>query len=204
MKFIPGNFYKESSAITLLLANAYPILGAIFLGWNVFEIVILYCIETFIIGLYNIAKMIKVPAGKNGTIQKFFFIPFFLVHYNAFVFAQTFFVFIFFTEIIKDKGDLPLTQIALGIVILFCSHGYSFYKNYIKKEEYKNAELGKLMFQPYGRIIIQQITVIVGGMFIMMMKSPLPLLIILVALKTIFDLVAHFKGHNSLVVGRNS
>lgn len=48
----------RSSAIALLLANAVPLLGVVFLGWDAFSVVALYWFENVIIGAVNVLKMI--------------------------------------------------------------------------------------------------------------------------------------------------
>ena len=56
---------KDKSILMLIVVNLFPIIGVIFLGWNIFEVVILYVLETFIIGLFNILKMFFVKDGGN-------------------------------------------------------------------------------------------------------------------------------------------
>jgi hypothetical protein len=51
------------------------------------------------------------------------------------------------------------------------------------------------MHQPYQRIVVMHIAIIVGGIFVMQLDSPLPLLIILILLKIFFDLYFHKKSH---------
>ncbi len=48
----------RSSAIALVVANAVPLLGVVFLGWDAFSIVALYWFENVIIGAVNVLKMI--------------------------------------------------------------------------------------------------------------------------------------------------
>ena len=48
----------RSSAITLLVANAVPLLGVVLLGWDAFSVVALYWFENVIIGAVNVLKMI--------------------------------------------------------------------------------------------------------------------------------------------------
>jgi hypothetical protein len=48
----------RSSAIVLLAANAVPLLGVLFLGWDAFSVVALYWAENVIIGAVNVLKMI--------------------------------------------------------------------------------------------------------------------------------------------------
>jgi hypothetical protein len=48
----------RSSAIALVLANAVPLLGVVLFKWDAFQIVAVYWIESVVIGLISILKMI--------------------------------------------------------------------------------------------------------------------------------------------------
>ena len=50
--------------ISLLIANAIPLWGVIFLGWDAFYIVLLYWTENLIIGFYNVLKMADPETGE--------------------------------------------------------------------------------------------------------------------------------------------
>jgi len=46
------------SLFALLVANAFPIAGVLFLGWKVFPLVLLYWLENVVVGGFNVAKML--------------------------------------------------------------------------------------------------------------------------------------------------
>src|SRR5262245_33291059 len=89
----------KQSDYFLILANLLPVIGVLFLGWNPKEIFIVYCLETVIIGIYNVIKMGIVTAvrktdmwynqGSAQRVSGLFFIIFFIVHYGMFVAIQT-------------------------------------------------------------------------------------------------------------------
>jgi len=54
--------------------------------------------------------------------------------------------------------------IMLGVFIV--SYGIRLTTDFILSGEYKATSLGYLMFQPYGRIFVQQVTVILGSMLL--------------------------------------
>ena len=82
-----------------------------------------------------------------------------------------------------------------ALIGLAISHGISFVENYILGGEYKSGSLKKLMSKPYQRIVIMHIAILAGGFFVLKLNSPLPLLIVLILLKTFFDLYLHEKSH---------
>ena len=65
---------SSASVVALVVANIFPILGVLFLGWSVGEIMLLYWAESAVIGIYNIGKMWVI--GRWGILL---FGPFFFV-----------------------------------------------------------------------------------------------------------------------------
>ncbi len=188
------------SLAALVLANAVPILGVLFLGWTVFPLVLLYWLENVVVGGFNVAKLLMAqPREPAHWLGKFFLIPFFLVHFGGFTYIHGVLVVAFF----GPKGTQPFdlltavpaairaNQLGWGVLSLVVSHGLSFYWNYIKNGEYQRASLNALMAQPYGRVMVLHMTVLLGGWVVMLLGSPLFALVLLVVLKTAADWRAH-------------
>src|SRR2546425_9035172 len=55
------------SVVTLVAANALPVLGVLALGWSVFPIVLLYWLENAVVGVFTVLKMLL--AGPDDTPQ---------------------------------------------------------------------------------------------------------------------------------------
>ena len=68
------------SEVFLLLSNAVPLAGALFLDWKLLSIVVVYWAESAVVGLYNIIRMM-MAVGE----QKAFMVPFFMFHYGFFM-----------------------------------------------------------------------------------------------------------------------
>ena len=47
------------------------------------------------------------------------------------------------------------------------------------------------MIQPYGRIVLMHVTILIGGFLVMLLHSPAAGLALLVILKMTFDLAGH-------------
>ena len=172
---------------SLIIANLIPVIGVWLLNWSAKEVFLVYCFETIIIGFFTLLKMlitgliIKKDAwettGGSSTKQPFwFFMLFFLLHYGLFVSVQ---MGIFFAVSgIGDEAGITFfnffskwpslltndAYIMLGVFIV--SYGFRLTTDFILTGDYKISSLGYLMFQPYGRIFIQQVTVIIGSMFL--------------------------------------
>ena len=59
----------KTSLFVLLAGNLFILVAAILLKWNVFDIVYIYIIETFIIGFFNVFKM-SLAKIQNAEGQK--------------------------------------------------------------------------------------------------------------------------------------
>ena len=188
------------SLLALVLANAIPIVGVLFLGWTVFPLLLLYWLENVVVGGFNVAKMLLAqPSEPVSWLGKLFLIPFFIVHFGGFTFVHGVLVVAFFGP--KDTHPFDLltvvpaairaNHLGWGLLSLTASHGLSFYWNYLHNGEYQRASLNTLMGQPYGRIVVLHLTVLFGGWVVMLLGSPVPALIILIALKTAADWRAH-------------
>ena len=135
---------------------------------------------------------------------KFFLIPFFIVHYGAFCLGHLTFILAIFSEGgINLRSASELTGLLEGtfwvaIAAILVSHLFSFFSNYIGKGEYKNASLFLLIHRPYGRIISMHVAIVLGAGLVMYLNDPLPMLLILIVMKTALDVRLHEKERSKL------
>lgn len=228
MKFSRIDWY-DIPVLALLTANAIPLFGVLFLGWDAFYIVLLYWSENVVIGFYNVLKMVFAAVPHPvAHLGKLFLIPFFIIHYGGFTAIHGFFVlalfhkdgqgppmdgmnwpcFLVFVQmlfnVIRYMYSIIPPQVRLAVLALFISHGISFVQNYLLKGEYITAKPDKLMGSPYGRVIVMHITILAGGFLTMAIGSPAPLLAVLVVIKTVLDVNLHNRAHKkATAVGRS-
>jgi len=196
----------------LILANLIPVYGVWFEGWNAAQIFIVFCLETVIIGLFTVLKMACVTIfvkptdiwqtnGGHTLKSGLFFIIFFMVHYGFFVFVQTQ-IFFGVSGLIKDNSmfgmysDIPRVLGRDGLLLLFIFIIYYTLQtlySFFLSGQYKTISLSKLMFQPYGRIFIQQFVVIVGSLFLTLGFSNI-FILVLVLVKIGFELFVNFDA----------
>ena len=190
------------SVSALVIANAVPLVGVLFFGWKVFPLILLYWLENVIVGGFNVLRMLTAnPDSPVSWLGKAFFIPFFCVHFGGFTFVHGVFVFAMFggpayahhfgPSVPVVLSAIRETGIGLGVLGLVLSHGVSFVGNYLLGGEYRRASLPQLMNQPYGRVMVMHVVLLIGGWVVMLMHSPVPALVLLVAIKTAIDLRAH-------------
>lgn len=213
---------KDNLSLAVLVgANLIPLIGIFLFGWDVRFIVLLYWLENLVAAFYNVLKMSLLKVDRSvANASKLFIIPFFCVHYGGFCAVHGFFLTHFFkigaSASFLDNSDpwwgpFIFVQLLLSVfdkiwasrppemiwavVGLIISHGISFVENYLLGGEYKTSSLKKLMHQPYQRIIAMHLAIIAGGVFIMKLDSPAPLLVILVLVKIALDLFLHKRSH---------
>jgi hypothetical protein len=198
----------KTSVFAIILANLVPLVGVLFLGWSVLSVVLLFWLESVIIGFFNVWKMIFAQKGEalsiDGKAQasgcaKLFLIPFFMVHYGLFMLGQGIFIFVFLGKTLKTEPDVATNlQNQLGnafwlaLLVLFINHLLDFLRNYIFKKAYQTAAVTKLLFAPYGRVFIQQFVIIGGAFLLEVFNTNLVFLALLIILKIIADISGHY------------
>lgn len=202
------------SPIFLIVANLLPLVGVLAWGWDVTSVVIFYWTENLIVGFYNLLKILS-KASRKALFMSIFF----LVHYGGFCAGHGIFLIelfnldtqavaapdsswpgpLAFLQLIWEAGHYILaispTYWIWGFAAMFASHGFSFLSNWWLGGERNATAVDQLMVEPYKRIIVMHVVIIFGGLGIQALGSPLPLLLLLIALKIAIDLRAHLKEH---------
>lgn len=195
------------SALVLIGANLIPLVGVLAFHWTVYSVLLLYWSENVVIGGFNILRMVFAqPQNVAADVSKVFLVPFFTFHYGMFTLVHGMFVVTLFGP--GTRGFSPamlLTAvrqagIGWGCLAVAASHAFSFAHNYLASGEYRNAAPYVLMFQPYARVMILHVTILVGGFLAQVMGAPLVTLVVLVGLKTAIDLYAHLAERRKLGV----
>lgn len=219
------------SMTTLVLSNLLPVLGVLFFGWSIGNVMILFWLENVIIGGFNVLKMLTVRNVGDRIPQavawpaRVSMAGFFAIHYGIFTLVHGIFVMVIFGRGgLGDMGGmrraLPhmnlhvsphnpvegLTSMLGGWLVvpaiaLIISHGISFFVNYLHGGERNRLTLQDLMAAPYGRIVVLHITIIVGGGITMAMGSPMIALLVLIGLKIAMDVQSHLREHRRAFVG---
>jgi hypothetical protein len=198
---------KPVSAWVLVAANLVPLAGVLFWGWNAFVLIALFWMENVVVGVFFILRMLCVdPRDAALWAGKLFMVPFFCFHYGLFTTIHGALVFGIFGGKDYSPQGLQLLEPAaravadyglwLPLGALFASHLFSFLWNYLYRGEFRRAQLSALMTQPYIRVVILHVAIILGGIGAMALGSPLWALLVLLALKIGLDLKAHVKEHS--------
>jgi len=194
---------SKLAIVALLAANLVPLVAVLIGQWTLFSVMYLYWVENGIVGGYNVLKMAFVQGGGASAGSKLVMIPFFILHYGIFWLVHGVFVFVLFSG--AGLRHFHLVQLALAppslwgaLGMLLLSHTTSFINNYLGRREYTQVSLEQQMKQPYSRVMILHFVVLTGGFVVMSLGQPLPALVLLIVLKTGFDLRAHLREHGRL------
>ncbi len=206
------------SLLLLVAVNTAPAAAVLVFRWSAADLVLLYWTENLIVGAFNVLRMAFArSSGGVGRFGKLFAIPFFLVHYGVFCLVHgLFLVFFFGLGGAGDVGTSPAGGLALFdlpavllhaawsqpppgfrwvLLGLMVSHGISFVQHDLLGGEREFTTVSELMMQPYRRIVVLHVAILLGGVLIVLVGSPIPLLLILVLAKVVLDVVLHLREH---------
>jgi hypothetical protein len=203
---------------SLMAVNLMPLVGVLGFGWSTFDLMALYWFENGIIGLFAVLKILLSRGDGNGPgawFGRLFTAGFFTLHYGAFWSVHGLFVMTLFggpASRAFGAMDLPLGFFFGGVGIagvalqgglllaamgLFASHAVSFVGNVVLKGEDLERTARELMSQPYGRVVVLHVTLVIGGFLVLGLGGATAALALFVLLKTGVDLAAHLRAHGA-------
>ncbi len=208
MAILKGNLPRPSTIATLIALNALPIYGVLSWGWQSFDLIFLYWLENLIIGALNILRMLVRPY-RHGLdfAMPLFFAPFFTLHYGMFCLVHGVFVFSLFGQDRFDSQGLtdvlqhiwPVLQgnhLLWAAICLLLLQVFDWLRDITKNGPgFDNVKA--LMMAPYRRIVVLHITLIVSGFALAALDEPVVGLMILILLKTAFD-IYHWKKDDAV------
>jgi len=180
----------------LVVLNLLPMVGVVSWGWQSFDLIFLYWMENVVIGLFTLGRMV---ARRYGHAIEFayplFFAPFFALHYGGFSWGHgTFVVSLFAPDEMQSTGlweavahILQSDQMLMALAALVLIQLLDWVRD-IRVQGLGADDLKDLMTKPYRRIVVLHLTIIGSGFALGAMDEPLAGLVLLVVLKTAFDL----------------
>lgn len=189
-----GNMFFFVQALGTIAINAIPLVGVIWFGWSVFEVLLLYWFENVAVGIAHAARL-GISTRTNAVADGWGTTSFFAMHYGMFTFVHGIFVVVFFGfvqgGVMELKGGFAQPVLAImgwqaAILVL----------DYFRTDAFKGRLPDDMFFDPYPRVFALHITVVLGGWFIEEAGSPVWALAILVAVKTFADIAVMFWNVN--------
>lgn len=167
-------------------------------------IVTAYFLETIIIGIVYAFKMYSIISynnriENNSSNSNYFMILFFLFHYGFFIAIQLVFVFVFLgmsDNHIKEAfyllQNLKYVISYNGMILVLISIAFynlaDYVLNFIIPKKHETSSLNRIFTEPYMRIFVQQLTVILSGFFIVFSSGILVVAVILIIFRTLIEL----------------
>ncbi len=183
----------DKASIPIILWNLFPVMGVVFLGWKPESVFVCYALETIIVGLFTVIRMLVIHYYGTRDIKLndpagLFLIPFFLVHFYGFVFIQ---LEIFFQDGLFETLGRFLKERAylMALAAFLLKNTLDFTMEFILKGIYNKRTMRQQMFEPYPRVILQQFVVMFGGFIFDITGNGYPVLIIFVGIKMYVDLM---------------
>jgi hypothetical protein len=201
------------NAVSLLLVavNLLPIAGVVWLGWDAFVLLMLYWLETAIIGFWTVVRLIAAPTAVdvNGkTLDRMSLAGrlavggFVAVHAGIFMTVHFIFLWVLFSGawathihgIGSFVGEMVVgTDLWIPLAFLFLVRGAMVMGPAVRRrlgivgEAREPGAADNPVVGLYMRIVVMQITIIAGAWFAMLAGDTVGPLVLLVLLKTLID-----------------
>ena len=197
------------ATLFLIAANLLPVVGVVFWGWDAFVLLMLYWMETAIIGFWTIVRVAAAPAasgslrGVPAVLGGLGIAAFFSVHAGIFMIVHFVFLWTLFSGAwshrIHGVGDfVRLMVLGTGLwfplIVLFLGRGWALIWPLIAPRlgltpapdaaKGEDNAIGAL----YTRIIVMQFTILIGAWFAVAAGDGIAPLILLIVIKTVVDL----------------
>lgn len=190
------------SAWLLVAVNLVPLAGALWLGWQVLDLLLLFWVENLVVGVLNLLRMAAAPR-REALPARLFLMAFFCLHYGGFAAAHGVAVLSLFAAPGPGLADgaalwaaVRSPAIAWAAAALLVSHAVSLVSNDWIGGERRQQVARALMMRPYRRVVVMHITILVGGLAISLLGSPIWALAVLVLVKLGMDLTLHLREHS--------
>lgn len=185
----------DTSVWFLLGSNLFSIYFALTERWGLEEILLLYLLQTFIIGIFNVVRILQLKDfSTSGYVEKkSTAVPdrqaikermalIFALHFGIFLVTYTLYLIPNFTLLMVKGAIIPAS-------VFFMNHAFSYFYN--KRRDFGKPSIGIVTFLPYVRILPMHIVLLYAF-------TTNGSVVIFLALKTIADVVMHMIEHKFL------
>jgi hypothetical protein len=191
------------STAGLVAGNLLPLYGAVHLGWSLPGILVMYWIETGVIGPINALKILKAVrltgSGGERNITREAGASSWILALGWLAIYQFFWLFLGVLVIQIANGGFylgasrtgwsgaPLDVVAWGTAGLVGGQLLSFYLEYIRGRRYETVSSVELLRDPFVRVFVLFGAITLGGVGIAIVGAPIGFLVALVIVKTVLE-----------------
>lgn len=210
---------RYSLLAQIIVFNTIPLIGVVFYHWNAGLLILAYFMETIVALLFHAMRLWYVhfrwgshPETKSrgadlakangGNSMSGVFLPvFMLAVFGFFCFVQLMVMGGFAEKAFPGGIFHNMYKAATGelvwVLASFTFLQLSRFFMEVIREEYRYTPSEALFFQPFRRILVQQLTVILGGFFIVF-GGTTPYVFVLVLVTLAIDLFFFFINNKKL------
>lgn len=173
----------------LILLWNLATLVPIWLGWwDVFAVLGLYWFENLCTGVVQYRKL---RDAETATPPKddFSMASFFAIHYGIFTGVHGLLVLVFFGLVMGGLWQQGHGWWASAIAIA-ATQGFGYRNDWQRRSGWLHTTPGRLMAEPYARVVVLHLIVIGGGWLALTSASPRSILLAFAVLKLVIELVA--------------
>ena len=205
--------------LSLIVVNIVTIVLAVADHWDLGSVMFVYWFQSVIIGVFTAIHILhdglrdanrkadtgvsvqdvssrRLPAVPAG-IGAIFLAGFFCLHYGFFHWG--YYMFLLDFGLLSDLTILHNPGILASCSLFIANHLYSFL-HHIRYERMSGEKVEDLFIQPYHRIIPMHMTIIFGGIVLLVFSdlgidATEVVLVIFLCLKTYVDVIMHTRKH---------
>lgn len=190
----------------LAVANLAPLVGVLAFGWSAAELLVFYWLETGVVVAANVPKVFlaggaldELRDGRPVAVgNRLLRVSTFVLFYGVFWAAYGAIV-LLIVEI--ERGTEPVASLVTAGLLLavgatVVSQAVEFWTDYLGGGRHRHRSPKEQMHQPYRRVAILQLVILIGVSPMVVLDSPLVGLVLLV----VFKLLAELRQYRRSVV----
>ena len=184
------------SLMALVVTGLIPIWGVLQYDWDAVQIVILFWLETLIVGIFTWLR-VRDAERNPGDPGPFKVSSFFVVHYGLFWLVHGVLVWVLvlaFMPGVGWSGALGSTfgdqSFWLALIGIGLMQTMIHWRDWSRSEAWRGADPSAEMFRPYGRVFALHLVVIAGFWILTLTGGARNLVLVLCAAKLVIDVAA--------------
>ncbi|HAT71402.1 MAG TPA: hypothetical protein DCS63_01120 [Elusimicrobia bacterium] len=190
------------TVIFIIVSNLLVLAGAFIWGWNLFTMLLVFWLESAIIGFYTVIKMFTIE-----PVMTFLTLPLYLAYF-------LFFLAVYFIAILSAfkqghageplraliAGSFGDVSVLIGAAPLLISHGVSFFRNFWPRREMYRNKLNDIAFEPYPRIMLWVPVLVITAFLVQYAGGGRPQYgyPVIILVKACADIWSHLKANDLL------
>jgi|GEM_PF-3730081 len=179
--------------LATVLANLFPLYGALYLGWNAFSLLTLFWLEDGAILLFHLPRLLLTasvtPEERLYRRRLIYLSMMGLACLTAVHGFALFYLFAIDRVAGAPTLELPPRQDLLWfLLLLVVSHAVAFVLDFLGEREYRQTSLTFQALLPLPRVLVLATALVLGGL-VARADGGLRSLVVLVFGKTLLDLV---------------